>query len=267
MPLITTHKLSIGYKKGTKTTLVQSGIDLSLHKGEIVCLLGSNGCGKSTLLKTLAGLQPALYGEASVEGHPIDTLTQQEKAQIIALVLTDKPQIEYAKVIDIVRLGQIPYTKWFQKMTKKQEEIVQKALMTVGIESKSHRYLHTLSDGERQRVFIAKALAQETPIILLDEPTAHLDLPSRIATMQLLKKLAREQEKTILLSTHEIELALRIADKICLMQREKPIIVGTPKEIVKNQQINQAFESDVFHIRHIQHEYSITYQTGDHTVK
>lgn len=259
MTTISTQQLSIGYRKSNNNKVVQSNINIDLTEGEIISLIGPNGCGKSTLIRTLAGLQAPLLGSVIVQNQSISKLSSREKAKKIALVLTEKLQIEYAKVIDIVRLGQIPHTKWYGKLSNVANKLIENALDTVQIYDKKNQYIHELSDGERQRVLIAKALAQDTPIILLDEPTAHLDLPSRITTIKLLTRLAKEKQKTIILSTHEIELALQMTDRIGLMQKGKSIVMDTPEEIIKNQQINHAFDTHTFHISK---QYQITYSTS-----
>ncbi len=196
MPILSTQNLSIGYHKNGKTDIIQPDLQLKLRAGELVCLIGPNGSGKSTLLRTLAGLQKSISGKTLIDGDDAAKLSQQDKAMLIALVLTERIDIENATVHNIVSLA-----------------FVDEIIAMVHLEHKAHCYLNELSDGERQRAMIAKALAQDTPIILLDEPTAHLDLPNRVEIMLLLHKLAHKTQKAILLSTHELDLALQAADR------------------------------------------------------
>ena len=180
----------------------------------MVCMLGPNGCGKSTLLRTLAGLQPALSGVFSIQSSEFSP----EKA--VALVLTERLSMENTTVHDVVAMGRYPYTSFLGGLTEADEQIIEEALEAVGFSTPytiHHTPFNAHSDGEKQRILIAKALAQQTPIILLDEPTAHLDLPHRILILRLLRQLAHEQNKTVLISTHELDLALALSDRILLM--------------------------------------------------
>lgn len=198
---VSIHNLTIGY--GTK--VVQQDLSFALQAGEMVCMLGRNGCGKSTLLRTLAWLQPALGGTFDIAD--------------VAVVLTDRLSLENTTVREVVAMGRYPYTSFLGGLTAEDERIVDEAISDTFQDSKIPRFqdFNCLSDGEKQRVLIAKALAQQTPVILLDEPTAHLDLPNRILVLQLLRRLAHEQGKTILISTHELDLALRLSDRILLL--------------------------------------------------
>ena len=175
----------------------------------MVCMLGPNGCGKSTLLRTLAGLQPALSGEYRIQS----TEYRQEKS--VALVLTERLSMDNTTVHDVVALGRYPYSSFLDGLKAEDEQIIEEALQQVGFDLSSFSFhlspFNAHSDGEKQRILIAKALAQQTPIILLDEPTAHLDLPHRILILRLLRNLAHEQNKTILISTHELDLALALS--------------------------------------------------------
>jgi iron complex transport system ATP-binding protein len=205
---ISTSNLCIGYG----STVVQRDLTFSLHAGEMVCMLGPNGCGKSTLLRTLAGLQPALSGECT-----------HGDAKNIALVLTERLSMDNTTVHDVVALGRYPYTSFLGGLTDEDEAIIAESLRQVGFDLSTFNFnlsfFNAHSDGEKQRILIAKALAQQTPIILLDEPTAHLDLPHRILILRLLRTLAHEQGKTVLISTHELDLALALSDRILLMSK------------------------------------------------
>ena len=211
--MINLKSVSIGYKK----YVVLSDLNAEISAGEMLCLIGQNGCGKSTLLRTMAGLQAPLAGVCRINGQDVNALNVNDRAKLISLALTDKIEVENFTVFDLVSAGRYPHTDWLGNLTDNDKQIIRHAIELTGISHKQNSFLSELSDGEKQRAIIAKALAQSTPIIILDEPTAHLDLPNRIKTMSLLKKLSREQGKTILLSTHELDLAMQHADKIWLM--------------------------------------------------
>ena len=230
---IFTNKLTIGYGE----TVVQTDLTFSLYAGEMVCMLGPNGCGKSTLLRTLASLQPALSGEYT-----------HSDAKNIALVLTERLSMENTTVHDVVAMGRYPYTSFLGGLTPADEALIEEALTQVGFSNLdiSNSFFNAHSDGEKQRILIAKALAQQTPIILLDEPTAHLDLPHRILILRLLRNLAHEQGKTILISTHELDLAMALSDRILLMTPGKGIQLDTAENLRKTNAFTAAFGMDIF---------------------
>ena len=214
-------------------------------------MLGPNGCGKSTLLRTLANLQPALSGEYNL----YSVSEQSERSKSIALVLTERLSMENTTVHDVVAMGRYPYTSFLGGLTAEDERIVEEALRAVGFELSTSRHpdisqtpFNAHSDGEKQRILIAKALAQQTPIILLDEPTAHLDLPHRILILRLLRKLAHEQGKTVLISTHELDLALALSDRIMLMTPNKGIQLDTAENLKKADAFTPAFGMDIFNV-------------------
>lgn len=225
------NNLSIGYRSKNDTKLVASNITTTIYSGELTCLLGANGVGKSTLLRTLSAFQPRLSGEIALLGHDIQDYSDKELSTIVGVVLTDKCDIRNMSVRELIEMGRSPYTGFWGRLGKEDKRMVEEAIALVRIENLASRMVHTLSDGERQKVMIAKALAQETPVIFLDEPTAFLDFPSKVEIMQLLHSLTRSTNKTIFLSTHDLELALQIADKIWLMDREKGISTGTPEDL------------------------------------
>ena len=245
METIRLINLSIGYlhkRKIAKT--VATGINASIHKGELTCLLGTNGIGKSTLLRTLSAFQPPLRGRILIEGRDINSYRQKELAKEISIVLTGKPSIRNITVEELVGLGRSPYTGFWGSLASKDKDIVEMALRTIGIQSLKDRTLQTLSDGERQKAMIAKALAQQTPVILLDEPTAFLDFPSKVDMMLLLHRLAHESGKTIFLSTHDVELALQLADTIWLMTHETGMTIGTPQELAQQGALGRFIERE-----------------------
>lgn len=244
--ILSVANVSIGYKNKNELLSIAENISLEIYKGEMVCLLGPNGGGKSTLIRTLAGMQPALSGVVTIDGDDIHAMNLELLAKKMSVVLTDAVTVPNMKVFDIVALGRYPHTNWFGTLSQTDVEIVRSAMQKVGLQGFDNRDFQQLSDGEKQRAMIAKALAQDTPFIMLDEPTAHLDLPNRIEVMTLLKNLARTTYKSILLSTHELDLALQVSDRIWLMQKNKPIMCGTPEDLVLNGSFEQAFKKQSF---------------------
>lgn len=224
-------KLSIGYLTKNNRKVVESDINADIFSGELTCLLGANGIGKSTLLRTLSAFQPKLDGQINIQGKEIETYTEKQLSTLIGVVLTEKCDIKNMSARELIGLGRSPYTGFWGTLNDEDKAIVDNAIAMVKIEDLGSRMVHTLSDGERQKVMIAKALAQETPIIFLDEPTAFLDFPSKVEIMQLLHRLSRQTNKTIFLSTHDLELALQIADKIWLIDKQSGINIGTPEDL------------------------------------
>lgn len=208
---ITLSHLSVGYKVGHA---VVSDINLTLQSGKLASLIGANGVGKSTLLKTLTGFLPKLEGSLLLDGKDISEFSQRALAQQISIVLTQKPDVQNLTIEEIVGLGRSPYTGFFGKLHANDQQIVDESITAVGIQKLKNRMIQTLSDGERQKVMIAKALAQQTPVIFLDEPTAFLDFSSKVETFQLLQRMAHEMGKLVLLSTHDLELAVRFSDTL-----------------------------------------------------
>ena len=209
--VISLSQLSVGY---TPSHPVISDINLELRSGQLACLIGENGIGKSTLLKTLTGFLPKLKGSLLLGNRDIESFSQRELARQVSIVLTQKPDVQNLTIEEIIGLGRSPYTGFFGRLRAEDRKVVDDAIATMGIEKLRGRMIQTLSDGERQKVMIAKALAQETSIILLDEPTAFLDFPSKAETFQSLQRMAHERDKLILLSTHDLELAVRFADSL-----------------------------------------------------
>lgn len=210
MTAITTNRLTVGYR-GHR---VVEDISLSLPCGRLVCLLGPNGAGKSTLLRTLCGFQPPIAGTVTISGSDITTMSAAEVARLVSVVLTDRPLTPSLTAAEMVGMGRAPYTGFWGRLSDEDRRLVSEAMQTVGIAPLATRRMGQLSDGERQKVMIAKALAQHTPVIVLDEPTAFLDYPSKVAVMKTLARLAHDEGKTILMSTHDLELAAQLGDEL-----------------------------------------------------
>lgn len=217
--------------------------NLSLNAGELVCLLGANGVGKSTLLQTLAGTLKPLSGEVQIENKSLSEYNSSELAQKLSIVLPRPVSLGYLRVEELVAMGRYPYTNWAGNMQSVDHEIVASAIKATDLQTLKDRSLTQLSDGERQRAMIARALAQDTGIILLDEPTAHLDIPNRVAMLRLMRTLAKDFQKAILLSTHELDLALQAADQIWLMMDQK-VITDIPEALVLDGKFEAAFQKD-----------------------
>jgi iron complex transport system ATP-binding protein len=242
--IISAEKIGIGYfhsKKNGKTILYDN-LSFNLYKGELVCLIGVNGAGKSTLLRTISASQPELSGNILFYNRDITSLSEKELSRQLGLVLTDKTSTGGLLVKELVELGRYPYTGFFGQLTDNDRDIVQKAMQDVVIAHKAQSYMAELSDGERQKAMIAKALAQECPVVLLDEPTAFLDIESRIEVMNLLHNLAIYQDKTILLSTHDIDMALLLADRLWLLSGEKGLISGITEDIIFSGKMDSFFK-------------------------
>ena len=251
-PSIETRSLSIGYPlRGGLNRVVHSGLDLQLYAGGVTCLLGRNGSGKSTLLRTLCGLLKPLGGEIILEGRPLETYTPEERASKVGVVLTDRGFPGAITVYELVSMGRYPHTDFFGNLEEEDHAIVRESLEMVGIDAKADRMLAELSDGERQKAYIAKVLAQECPVILLDEPTAFLDVPSRLETWETLKLLARVRQKSILLTTHDLESAIRTADLLWLLPEvtvtssSVALLSGKPADLVADGTLDRFFGTHI----------------------
>jgi len=255
------RNLSIGYQTKHSVKTVAEGINGAIRSGELTCLLGANGVGKSTLLRTLSAFQPVLVGDVMINNPLTSSLstltsyTDKELSKLIGVVLTEKPDVRNMSVRELVSLGRSPYTGFWGTYSKDDLRIVDEAMEMVGITALIRRPVHTLSDGERQKVMIAKALAQQTPVIFLDEPTAFLDYPSKVEVLQLLRGISRKADKTIFLSTHDVELALQLADTIWLMRKEEggmrndmgggsPVTIGSPEALAASGDLGRFIERE-----------------------
>ncbi len=242
--ILKSKKLSIGYSSKKQRNIIAKDLDLNLIKGELVCLLGKNGIGKSTLLRTLTQVQPKLSGEIFIQNNVLEDYTPSELSKQISIVLTEKIPPSNLTVYELIALGRQPYTNWLGTLTN--EDIIQinLALDQTNLHDLVNKRCDELSDGQLQRVMICRALAQNTDIIILDEPTAHLDIQHKIETFKLLQTLAHKLHKSILISTHEIQLAIQTGDKLWLMIKDG-FLTGEPQTLIKNDNINQLFDSEL----------------------
>lgn len=242
-PSIQLNDVATGYSGGNKQVIIANHLDSQLFSGELTCLLGSNGAGKSTLLKTIAGFQPPLAGTITLMGRELTEYKPAEIGKTIGVVLTEKNSAPDMTLRQVVELGRSPYTGFWGRLSATDRGIVSQAIATMGLTHLENRVISTLSDGERQKIFIAKAIAQQTPIIILDEPTAFLDYPSKVEIMQLLRTLCHTAGKTIFLSTHDLDLALQMADRIWLLDKEIGLSTGTPAELGAAGTIGRYFDN------------------------
>lgn len=245
---IHTRGLSIGHPRKKKGDLVLAkDLELSCRKGELLALVGPNGCGKSTLLRTLAGFHPPLEGSVLLEGSPIEERTPKERAHLLSIVLTGMDAPTNLTVRDLVSLGRTPYRSAFMPMSKEDHRAVTHALKEANVEWLAEKTLDTLSDGESQKVMIARALAQNTGTMILDEPTAHLDLLNRVEIGRMLRELARQRNVAILMSSHDLESILRLADRVWLMNGDGRIQEGIPEELAMDGSFSEVFSNDKLH--------------------
>lgn len=275
-PAISVQNLDIGYRMGTGNThTVHRAINMALHAGELTCLLGANGAGKSTLIRTLSGSQPPLSGTILINGIPLQHIRKNELSRLIGVVLTDKTSIGGLTVREVVELGRQPHTGFFGRLSPHDHNIVTESLESCGIMDKATRFIASLSDGERQKVMIAKALAQECPIVLLDEPTAFLDIVSRIEIMSLLHRIATEHDRTILLSTHDIEQALVLGDRLWLLSHNKGLETGVTEDLILSGRLDNLFPNTDIHFDPlhgcyyptVRQEQTITVECPDETLR
>lgn len=241
-PVIKTEALSIGYLRKRKVQkVIHESLDIQLYPGKLTSLLGLNGSGKSTLLRTICGFQPMLKGDVQLMDKSLQEYSAKEISRVVGVVLTEKTNAGGITVFELVSLGRHPYTGFFGELRDEDMVIIDESIQAVGIGHKAQNFVSELSDGERQKAMIAKALAQQCPVIILDEPTAFLDITSRIEIMGLLHQLAAEQNKAILLSTHDLDLAIQMSDYLWLLERERPLSCGAPEDLILNGEIESFF--------------------------
>lgn len=244
--IIKTDNLSIGYTSKKYINLIASNLNIDLKPGNLVCLLGKNGIGKSTLLRTLTKVQPAIDGDIFINQKNLNEISNSNLSKQLSVVLTEKLPESSLSVFELIALGRQPYTNWVGQLNTKDIKIIETALEETNTKHLMQAKYYQLSDGQLQKVLIARALAQNTDIIILDEPTAHLDIHHTIETFTLLKKLADKYGKTIIISTHEINLALQLADELWLMTPKK-FVTGKTNNLIENNQLNNLFSSSLIH--------------------
>ena len=237
MEILKTKDLHIGYKDKA----ILPPINVRLDEGNLIALIGPNGAGKSTLFKTLTAHIKPISGSIELLGKELSDYSSKEKAMLIGLVLTERPDDMFLKVYDVVASGRCPYTNFFGKIEKEDENIIQESLEIVGIKYLKDRYFNTLSDGEKQKVMIAKTLAQNTPIIFMDEPTAFIDYPSKIELFSLMKMLSKERNKTIIFSSHDLELLLRYTDDIWMISKGKELVSAKKDDLLESGILKEYF--------------------------
>ncbi|MDP4209356.1 MAG: ABC transporter ATP-binding protein [Bacteroidota bacterium] len=240
-PIIETSLLSVGYRNGTQTREIISELNVSVNRGELIGIIGQNGIGKSTLLRTLTQLQPPLKGNVLIDGKDIAHFPKNEFARKVSFVSTEIIRLNHCTVRELVAFGRYPYTNWFGKLTQEDELAVSEAIGMVGMNNLAHRHINEISDGERQRAMIARSLAQDTDIIVLDEPTAFLDMPNKFEVVHLLCELTRKKQKTILFSSHDLNIAMKEADRLWLIMPDT-FLDGAPEDLVLQHSISKIFE-------------------------
>lgn len=245
--ILKTRDLAVGYRSGKENVILLKGLNLSLEKGKLVALLGQNGAGKSTLLRALTCDERPLGGSIEVMGKNLSEMSQKDRSRVIGLVSTERIQAGALTVTELVGLGRQPHTGFLGRLDDEDHEIVRQAMTDAGIIGKANEYMASLSDGERQKAMIARALAQQTPMIILDEPTAFLDVASRIETMRLLQTLAHERGKAVLLSSHDISQSLMLADELWLITTDRQVITGTTAQLVADGTMDRLFNNRDIH--------------------
>jgi len=239
-PILETVDLSVGYLDGKRRSTIASRINFSVNHGELVGLVGANGIGKSTLIRTISGLQSALNGQILINGKKFQSYDQLEIAQLLSIVLTESLLSKNLTVLELVALGRHPYTNWIGKLNSEDQQKTIDALKMTGIENLKQQKCYKLSDGQLQKAMIARALAQDTELIILDEPTTHLDLFHKVTILKLLKDIAHSTGKSVFFSSHEIDLALQVCDKIVVMKGDNTYF-NSPSNLIDEGVFNDLF--------------------------
>tara|TARA_R110002049_G_scaffold3795_3_gene27511 strand:+ start:44854 stop:45648 length:795 start_codon:yes stop_codon:yes gene_type:complete len=242
--ILKTENLDIGYASKKAKTVVASNINIQLKKGELVGLIGANGIGKSTLLRTLTNVQNPLRGQIYINDKSISKYTDIDLAKVMGLVLTEPIASKNLSVFELVALGRQPYTNWLGNLTENDLTIINEALQHTNIENLKHKKCFELSDGQLQKTMITRALAQDTDLIILDEPTTHLDMYHKAYILKLLQKLAKETNKTILFSSHEIDLAIQLCDTLIVMTQDK-VVSDQPCRLIEEGVFETLFPKDL----------------------
>ncbi len=243
-PVLMTENLAVGYSlKAEKKTIV-SEVNIEFHKGELIGMVGINGSGKSTLLRSLSGLQEPLIGTVFLEGEKLNQISAERRAQQLSVVLTGQQISKNLSVVELVALGRQPYTNWLGNLNKTDIKSINNALAATELQGLKHQKCHTLSDGQLQRALIARALAQDTSLIILDEPTTHLDLHHKASVLILLREISKNTGTTILFSTHDIELIIPICDKMLVLHEGK-CTMDAPQKLVENGIFSRLFPDKI----------------------
>lgn len=242
-PILTTSNLSVGYSSKMEIKTIAANINLTLNKGKLIALIGANGIGKSTLLRTLIGIHPPLSGNVIINGKSISDYDSISFAQNLSIVLTEKLPPSNLTVFEIIALGRQPYTNWLGNLSANDISKIKEAMELTQITSLAEKKHYEISDGQLQNVLVARALAQDTPLIILDEPTTHLDLLHKVSLFKLLKKLTKETEKCILFSTHDIDLAIQISDEMIIMTEEN-VVQDQPCNFISKGSFDTLFKDE-----------------------
>ncbi|MFC7443846.1 ABC transporter ATP-binding protein [Mesoflavibacter profundi] len=242
--ILKTQNLDIGYLSKKKETPVAKNININLNKGELIAIVGGNGIGKSTLLRTLTKVQPALNGDIFINEKPLKSYNNQELATTLSVVLTETVSSKNLSIIELIALGRQPYTNWIGNLTDNDKNAVNNAITLTNIDSLKHKKCYELSDGQLQKVMIARALAQDTPIIILDEPTTHLDMYHKAYLLKLLKRLTVDTGKTIIFSSHEIDLAIQLCDSMVVMTKDQ-VVSDQPCNLISKGVFESLFPKDL----------------------
>lgn len=240
---IAIRNLSVGYKKGKNFVVIKEGINLNAHSGELIALIGSNGIGKSTLLRTLTAFQKAVSGEIQLNDRKLSSYTIKELARVLSYVSTEAIRVQNLRVWELLAMGRFPYTNLIGTLTDIDNHIIQRAILQVGLMGYEDRMIDQISDGERQRAMIARTLVQDTPVIILDEPTAFLDIRNKYEIIHLLHDFVKNENKTVIFSTHDLNISTSEVDKVWLMLDDK-VVEGAPEDLILAGNFDQMFHSE-----------------------